>query len=1024
MPHPPYIELGLRSAFSFLEGASLPEDLIERAAELDHGTLGLADVNGLYGAPRFHQAARKHGLRALIGARITLLGAGEPRRKSDPPLEGGQILLLVRNHTGYRNLCRALTRGHAPYPKPHCRVTREDLRAHAKGLLGIVREPHLARSLREVFGRNLFVELWRHAEPDEERQNRALLNTGIPPVATGDVRHARAKGKRLLDALTCLRHKTTLDEAGRLLLPNAERHLCSPRKMAQRFADLPQALRNTLEIAERCEFTLDDLGYRFPDFPLGPGETPASRLRSLTEAGARERYGRISSRVRRQMEHELGIIHKLELEGYFLIVWDIVRECRARGILVQGRGSAANSLVCYALGITAIDPIRYELLFERFLSEERGEWPDIDLDLPSGDRREQILQYVYTRYGPQGAAMTANVISYRPRSAVRDMGKVLGLASEQTDRLAKLLSQYEFVDADDPLERQLRAAGVHVRARRVRHLLELVREVQHLPRHLGQHSGGMVIARGRLDEVVPLEPARMPGRTVIQWDKDDCADLGIIKIDLLGLGMMAALEEVIPLVKQHEGVELDLARIPPDDPETYRALQRADTVGVFQVESRAQMATLPRMKPRCFYDLVIEVAIIRPGPITGEMVQPYLKRRAGLEELSYPHPELEPILRRTLGVPLFQEQLLRIAMTIAGFSGGEAEELRRAMGFKRSLERMGAIEEKLRKGMSQRGITQRVQDEVVKHIKSFALYGFPESHAASFALLAYASAYIRTHHHACFLTAMLNQYPLGFYSPATLVKDAQRHGVEIRPIDVQSSHWLCRIETDGAVRLGVRYVDGLREEAASRIATEAPFDSVADLGRRSGLHRDELEKLAETGACASLGLARRAAMWQIAALQGGLLSGTVSQEPSPLREMSALEQTLADYRGTGLTTGPHLMSHLRTELCRRNVLTAKGLRKVPDGRWVRTAGVVIVRQRPLTAKGFLFMTLEDETGTSNAIIAPDLFRTQRALLQTAGILLVEGPLQNQEGVIHVQARRFQRLDLEPTQPLPPARNFH
>ena len=887
-----------------------------------------------------------------------------------------------------------------------------------------MRDPHLAQPMREIFGRDLFVELWRHADPDEERQNRALLATGIPPLATGDVRHAQARGKRLLDALTCLRHKTVLDRAGRLLLPNAERHLRTPGQMAERFRDLPQALHNTLEVAERCEFTLDHLGYHFPEFPLEHGETPASKLRALTEAGARERYKRVPSRVRSQLEHELGLIHKLELEGYFLIVWDIVRECRARGILVQGRGSAANSLVCYALGITAIDPIRYELLFERFLSEERGEWPDIDLDLPSGDRREEILQYVYTRYGPHGAGMTANVITYRPRSAVREMGKVLGLAPEQTDRLAKLLSHYEFVDSDDQLERNLHAAGIHPHAPRVQHLLELVKEIQHLPRHLGQHSGGMVIARGHLDEVVPLEPARMPGRAVIQWDKDDCANLGIIKIDLLGLGMMAVLEEVIPLVKKHDGIELDLARIPPDDPETYRALQRADTVGVFQVESRAQMATLPRMRPRSFYDLVIEVAIIRPGPIAGEMVQPYLKRRAGREPVVYPHPDLEPILRRTLGVPLFQEQLLRIAMEIAGFSGGEAEELRRAMGFKRSAERMGAIEEKLRKGMSRRAIAQPVQDEIAKQIKSFALYGFPESHAASFALLAYASAYIRTHHHACFLTAMLNQYPLGFYSPATLVKDAQRHGVWVRPIDVQSSGWLCRIEADGAVRLGLRYVDGLREAAAARIAAQAPFDSVADLARRAGLHRDELERLAETGTCASLGLERREALWQVSALQGGLLSSAVSQEPSPLQEMSALEQTLADYRGTGMTTGPHLMSHLRAELGRLNVLAARDLKKIPDGRWVRTAGVVIVRQRPMTAKGFLFMTLEDETGTSNAVVTPDLFRKHRALLQTAGLLLVEGPLQSQEGVIHVRARHFHRLDPDPARALPPSRDFH
>ena len=1057
MPPPPYVELGARSAFSFLEGASVPEDLAARAAELDHSTLALSDVHGLYGAPRFHQAAKALGIRALLGARVTLLGSPRPQRKSDPPPDGGRLQLLVKDRQGYRNLCRLVTRGHASHPKPHCRVTLDDLRQHREGLVCLVREPTLGRPLGEIFGRDLFGELHRHADPDQERRNRALLATDLPPVATGDVRHARPSGKPLLDALTCLHHKTTLERAGRLLLPNDERHLCSRAEMIERFRDLPEALRNSVEIAERCAFTLENLGYRFPDFPLEPGETLAGKLRELAERGARGRYdGSILEKVRRQLEHELAMIHRLGLEGYFLIVWDIVRECCARGVLAQGRGSAANSLVCYALGITAIDPIRYELLFERFLSEERGEWPDIDIDLPSGNRREEILQYVYRRYGPHGAAMTANVITYRPRSAVREMGKVLGLAPGQIDRIAKLVSRHEYVDEHDELEEQIRRGGVDPRARRVRHLLRLVREIQHLPRHLSQHSGGMVIAQGRLDEVVPLEPARMADRTVVQWDKDDCADLGIIKIDLLGLGMMAVLEEVIPLVREHDGVELDLAKLPPDDPETYAMLQRADTTGVFQVESRAQMATLPRMKPRTFYDLVVEVAIIRPGPIVGNMVQPYLKRRAGREAVTVPHPDLEPILRRTLGVPLFQEQLLRIAMTIAGFSGGEAEELRRAMGFKRSTERMRTIERNLRHGMSERGIPSSTQDEIVQQITSFALYGFPESHAASFALLAYASAYIRAHHHACYLTAMLNAYPLGFYSPATLVKDAERHGVRVLPIDVQQSGWLCRVEKDDAdtrqpasaaaaaraasqrrakpgrralpadnrVRLGFRYVDGLRQEAGERIEAAAPFRSIADLARRTGLHRDELERLGEIGACSTLGLRRREVLWQVAALEGGLLAGAVSETPSPLREMTPFEETLTDYRGTGMTTGPHLMAHLRERVRRRGILSARELREVPDGRWVRVAGVVIVRQRPGTAKGFLFLTLEDETGTCNAIVFPDLFRKHRALLQTSGILAVEGPVQSQDDVIHVRARRFSSLDSEVRHsPLPPSHDF-
>ena len=728
MTSPPYIELGVRSAFSFLEASSAPEDLLARAAELGHGTLALADVHGVYGLPRFARAARAAGVKAIVGARVVLLGEGKPKRKTDPLPDGGRVTLLVKSRTGYRNLCRLLTLGHTRCEKPQSRVTWQELRAHEEGLVAFVREPKLVQPVGEIFGADAYGELWRHRDPDEERANRRLLATGIAPLATGDVRHARPAGKRLLDAFTCIANTAKLDDAGRLLLPNAERHVHTPANVAKRFADLPRALANTLAVAERCEFRLEDLGYAFPDFPLGAGETLPGKLRELAFAGARERYGgKVPAKARAQLDHELGMIGRLSLEGYFLIVWDIVRECRARGILCQGRGSAANSIVCYALGITAIDPMRYELLFERFLSEERGEWPDIDIDLPSGERREEILQYVYQRYGPHGAGMTANVITYRAKSAVREMGKVLGLATDQIERLAKLMSRHEFTDEHDVLERQLREAGVHPDAARVRHLVRLVHEAQNLPRHLGQHSGGMVIAQGRLDEVVPLEPARMPGRSVIQWDKDDCADLGIIKIDLLGLGMMAVLEEVIPLVRTHDGADVDLAKIPADDPKTYRMLQSADTIGVFQVESRAQMATLPRMKPTSFYDLVVEVAIIRPGPVVGQMVQPYLQRRAGREPVTYAHPLLEPILARTLGVPLFQEQLLRMAMTVASFSGGQAEELRRAMGFKRSADRMASIVAKLRSGMTQNGVELPAQEEIVKQIGSFALYGLPRA---------------------------------------------------------------------------------------------------------------------------------------------------------------------------------------------------------------------------------------------------------------------------------------------------------
>ncbi len=1047
-----FIELHTRSAFSFLEGASLPEGLVGRAAELGYPALALSDRDGLYSAPRFHQAAKKAGVRAIIGCEVTLVD-------SHPSLAANRLVLLASNRKGYQNLSRLITQTKLRAAKGASSATWNDLEEHSEGLICITGDPldhavtrlrgyavheevdrltayrlPILDRLRSLFPNRLYIELQRHLDPEEERRNRFLIDVathyGLPLVATNDVRHALPQGRRLLDILTCIRGKTTLDAAGRLLLNNAERHLKSPAEMVRLFRDRPDAITNTLRIAEQCEFTLADLGYRFPDYPLPAGETPMGHLRELTDAGARGRYGTLNTRVKRQLEHELNIIGKLNLAGYFLIVWDIVEFCRRHGILAQGRGSAANSAVCYSLGITAVDPIGMELLFERFLSEERGEWPDIDIDLPSGDQRERVIQYVYQRYGERGAAMTANVITYRTRSAVREVGKTLGFSLEQVDKLSKLLRRFEFRDSDDDLAVQLREGGVDPQAPRVQLLVDMVQQIQNLPRHLGQHSGGMVIAAGRLDAVVPLEPASMPGRVVVQWDKDDCADLGIIKVDLLGLGMMAVLEETIPLIREHEGADIDLAHLPANDPKTYSMLQQADTIGVFQVESRAQMATLPRMKPTCFYDLVVEVAIIRPGPIVGQMVHPYLNRRNGREAVTYAHPDLEPILKRTLGVPLFQEQLLRMAMVLAGFTGGEAEELRRAMGFKRSTERMQQIEERLRSGMSKRGISGEAQDEIVRGITSFALYGFPESHAASFALLAYASAYLRAHHHAAFVCAMLNNWPMGFYHPATLVKDAQRHGVRVLPIDVMRSGWKCGLEKtprrhgdtkELAVRLGLRYVTGLREDTARRIEREragATFCSLPDVVHRCDLRDDEAQTLAHLGAFASLGPARREALWQVTAIpREPLFRGTTSAPPrlrgeeSPLPEMSALDRTLADYKASGLTVGSHIVKHQREELNAAGVLRSVDLKNARDGRWVKIAGLVIVRQRPGTAKGMCFITLEDETGTSNAAVMPNVFQRYRATIHTAAMLLIEGPLQQKDGVTHVLAQRLSEIHL-------------
>ncbi len=1055
------VELNVASAFSFLRASSLPEDLVERAAGLGYTALALVDRDGVSGAPRFFKAARAAGVRPIVGAELSLDG-------------GGALPLLVETQRGYRNLCRLITRMKAGAPKGEGRLRPEMLEGLAEGLFALPGVETLAVAAKSAGGRgaldtdrlariveafgsgHVVLDVQRHRRREQEAANQALLGLadalGLKAVATNGVRHATSKGRALLDVLTCIREKRTLATAGRLLAENAERHLKQPKAMAALFADRPDLLRNAEALADRLQFTLEDLGYRFPDYPVPEGETQFSFLGKVTEAGARERYRPYHEKARRQIERELSLIGKLNLAGYFLIVWDLVNFCRREGILAQGRGSAANSAVCYSLGITAVDPVGMDLLFERFLSEERGEWPDIDLDLPSGDRRERVIQHVYGRYGAAGAAMTANVITYRDRSASREIGKVLGIPVDEIDRLAQHMHRFEYVDADDTLERRLERAGLDREDRRIGLFARLWGEIQDLPRHLGQHSGGMVVAQGRLDEVVPLEPASMPDRVIVQWDKEDCADLGIIKVDLLGLGMMSALQDALALLRG-TGVEIDLAHLPPDDPKVYEMLRRADTVGVFQVESRAQMATLPRMKPDHFYDLVVEVAIIRPGPIVGKMVHPYLRRRNGIEPVGYLHPSLEPILKRTLGVPLFQEQLLRIAMTVAGFTGGEAEELRRAMGFKRSEKRMKAIEARLRAGMGERRITGEVADTIVRSISSFALYGFPESHAASFALIAYASAFLKCHHPAAFTCALLDNQPMGFYHPFTLVKDAQRHGVRFRPVDVTRSGRLCSLE-EGEVRLGLGYVRGLRAEAAERIERErslAPFASLQDFVDRTGLRRDEQRNLAEVGALNAFGLTRRSALWQVEKAgrprgplfhviprdsgwpgpEGSAGAGTADpsshdsngapRDDSPLPEMSFPERLTSDLAGTGLTVGPHPVSLFRAELLERGVRRAADLPRLADGERVRVAGAVICRQRPGTAAGFLFLTLEDETGLVNVIVRPDLFHRERAVLVGESVLEVDGVLQASDGL---SVRAFAVRKALAGVPATPAREFH
>ncbi len=1123
-----YIELHARSAFSFLEGSSLPEELVGVCQHFQMPAMALLDTDGLYGAPRFHLIANKIGIKAHIGAEVTAT-LNSPRTH-EGPCGKFRLPLLVSSRTGYQNLCRLITKMKLRAKKGEGSVTAQELEEHAAGLILLTggNEGPLAAALSQcgpdqargrlahlmgIFGaNNVYVELQRHFQREEESRNRIAIDLArslhLPLLATNGVNYAIPKARELADAFTAIRHHRTLSTAGRLLARNSERHLKSPQEMQQLFADLPEAISNTVELSNRLEFALNDLGYEFPRYPLPEGESMDSFLRDRAWEGFHNRYGRtaqeMQAKARRQIEKELALIKKLKLAGYFLIVWDLVRYCRQENILVQGRGSAANSAVCYSLGITAVDAVGMELLFERFLSEERGEWPDIDLDLPSGDEREKVIQYLYKKYGERGAAMTANVITYRNRMAAREMGKALGFDPETLAKIAAAVATWEFRDENDALDRRFRDAGLDLSHPRLRKYYELCLAVQDLPRHLGQHSGGMVICQGQLDSVVPLEPASMPGRVVVQWDKEDCADMGIIKVDLLGLGMMAVLKDSIELIRDHYHAEVDLAHLPQDDEQVYSTLQQADTVGMFQVESRAQMSCLPRLRPVRFYDVVVQVAIIRPGPIVGQMVNPFLQRRQGKEEVTYAHPLLEPVLKRTLGVPLFQEQLLRIAMIAANFTGGEAEDLRRAMGFKRSQSRMREIEAKLRAGMTANGISPKAQEEIILSITSFALYGFPESHAASFALIAYASAYLKCHYLAAFTAALLNNQPMGFYSPATIVKDAQRHGLKLLPIDVTRSEWNCTLErvlsreslvpsttevpgtlyqvpktaaaarrknaahgvSRGeaeimeaqapvgrknlphgqtiALRMGLRYVRGLREDGANALLREramTPFKSIHDLTHRvPELRKDELTTLAEIGALNSvssfefqlsrkpgainaisktetrnskLSFHRRDALWQVERAvrpSGPLLEQDAEFDaPSPLAPMNHEERLVADFHGTGLTVGPHPMAYRRAWLNAIGIRRASELRDLPTGKRLRIGGCVITRQRPGTAKGFVFLSLEDETGVANAIVRPDLFHENRLLLTSERFLAIEGILQNQDNVISVRAERVQPL---------------
>jgi error-prone DNA polymerase len=1061
-----YVELHACSAFSFLRGGSFPEQLAERAAELEMPAMALLDRNGVYGAQRFSVAAREHNLRPIVGCELSM--------------EDGIILpVLIENRAGYKNLCELLTQAHLRSEKGKCAVRWDELPQFAEGLIALfglgsarvsragfgvspeqsfqkVRDGEDAiastrdacapqnvadhtQFLIDAFGReNLYVEIQRHFIRGEERVNSQLIDLAranrLSILATNGVQYATPFGRQVLDVFTCIREHTHLDVAGKLLTQNSERHLKSDREMRELFRDLPEAIENTEGLAERLTFSLENIGYEFPEFPVPDGHTMDSFLRTIVWFGAQQRYAAVSSAVKRQLEEELALISKLGFPGYFLIVWDIVNFCREHNVMVQGRGSAANSAVCYCLGITPVDPVSNHLVFERFLSESRKGWPDIDLDLPSGDRRESVIQEIYRRYGKHGAAMTANVITYRGRSAAREIGKALNFSASILDRFSHLFANGDFPHTLD-LKSQIEQSGLPKAHPRMPAFINLYRAIYGLPRHLGQHSGGMIICQNKLSSFVPLENASMPGRVVAQWDKDDCEDLGIVKVDLLGLGMMSVMQDAFELCRER-GRPLDLAHIPKDDAATFEMMQKADTIGVFQIESRAQMATLPRMKPKCFYDVVIEVAIIRPGPIQGDMVHPYLNRRAGREPVTYFDPRLEPVLGRTLGVPLFQEQMLKIAMVMADFSGDEAEELRRALSFHRSEERMNKVSVKLRSAMERNNVASDKIDKIIQSISSFALYGFPESHAISFAILAYGSAYLKAHRAPEFYASLLNNQPMGFYTPATIVKDAHRHGLKIQPVCAQRSTWNCAVVSDDTMRLGFCVVNGLREEHVEELVRERQdrqFDSLDDFKRRVPLSKEELRTLAELGALNCFADHRRAAMWRVEETMHDDLLGSARVSPkrsfessrkrdafastrdacapqskkSPLVAMTLPERVRADYETMNLTTGPHPMKLLRDNF--PNVWRAADLNQAKQGAIVQIAGNVICRQRPGTAKGFVFISLEDETGVSNAIVDPNLFERLRLIVTEESFLLIEGEVQNSDGVVLIKTRDIKPL---------------
>ncbi|MBC7541646.1 MAG: error-prone DNA polymerase, partial [Candidatus Sericytochromatia bacterium] len=1006
-----YVPLWCKSNFSFLEGASHPEELVDEAVRLGLPALALTERDGVYGIVRAYAQAKIHGLKLIVGAQVTLD-------------DGTLIVLLVQDRAGYTHLCHLLTAGRLRSPKGESCVSWSEVCAHAPGLLALwggeqsllagSRDPDwVASHLKDAFGDRLYVLIARHRRA-EEIELEALLRRraaryDLPIVASTEVLYHTPARRQLQDVLTCIRHGTTLHHAGRLMRPNAEHGLCAPEAFAARWVDDPAAVARTLAVAERCTFSMADLRYRYPLERLPDGTTTGDWLRELTLTGAATRSnGPVPADMLAQIDKELAVIEKLDYGGYFLTMYEIVQFCRREGILCQGRGSAANSVVCYCLGVTAVDPVRMGLLFERFLSEERAEPPDIDLDIEH-DRREEVIQHVYAKYGRSHAAMVAVIISYRSRSAIRDVGKALGLPETELDRVARLLSHYGGLSTE-----ALQEGGFDTEQPLYQHLLRLASDLLNFPRHLSVHPGGFLLGHEPIANLVPVENATMPGRTVIQWDKTDVETLGLFKVDLLGLGALHHLHRCFDLLIKHRRLDLSMATIPADDVATFDMIGKGDTVGVFQIESRAQMSMLPRLKPRNYYDLVVQISIVRPGPITGGMVHPYLRRRNGEEPVDYPHVCLEPVLKKTLGIPLFQEQVMRLAVVAADYTAGEADQLRRDMAAWRKAGKIQQHHDRLTSRMIAKGIEPEFAARVFKQIEGFGDYGFPESHAASFALICYAGSWLKCHYPAEFACSLINAQPMGFYTTSTILEDAKRHGIRVRPLDIRHSQWDCTLEPDGpetfAIRMGLRTVKGLSEDDGARITSAGDCLSLEEFTRRTGLNEKVLTALAEAGAFKAYTPDRRAAMWQA--------RGHARSAPVPLAvdierlpafmPLTLFETINWDYTRAGHSTHGHPLTPLREQLTAQGLPDARTLSAMPDGRWVRYAGMVICRQRPSTAAGVTFMTMEDETGFVNLVVWQQVFDLYRIIAKTEPLLGVSGKLQAKDGVVHLVAERLWR----------------